>query len=102
MKLWITVNQDGFLTSYSMMEQPEMIEVQVEKAPVDFTNWRLDSDKLVHDPVNAPNIEVGLTETELLKQENEELRQRVDMSDEALLELADMVLSATAAMKGGE
>lgn len=42
-----------------------------------------------------------LTEMDQLKKENEELRQRVDMSDEALLELADMVLSATAAMKGG-
>ena len=38
---------------------------------------------------------------ESLKQENEELRQRLDMSDEALLELADMVLAATEAMKGG-
>lgn len=38
---------------------------------------------------------------EMLKQENEELRQRMDMSDEALLELADMVLAATEAMKGG-
>lgn len=37
-----------------------------------------------------------------LKQENEELRQRIDISDEALLELADMVLSATEAMKGGK
>ena len=40
-----------------------------------------------------------LTEMNQLKKENEELRQRVDMSDAALLELADMVLSAT--MKGG-
>ena len=39
------------------------------------------------------------TEIDELKRENEELRQRVDMSDEALLELADMVLSATEAMK---
>lgn len=40
-----------------------------------------------------------VTELDQLKQENEELRQRQDASDEALLELADMVLSAT--KKGG-
>lgn len=42
-----------------------------------------------------------ITEIEQLKQENEELRQRVDMSDEALLELADMVLTVADSMKGG-
>ncbi|MBX8938466.1 hypothetical protein [Enterococcus gilvus] len=102
MDIWITTDQNEFLTSYCLMEQPNMIEVKVEKEPADFTNWRLEGTKLIHDPDNAPKVEVGLTETELLKQENEELRQRLDMSDEALLELADMVLSATEAMKGGK
>lgn len=102
MEIWITTDQNGFLTSYSLAEQPDLTKVVVDNEPADFTNWRLDGTKLVHDPRNAPVIEDGLTETEQLKKENEELRQRVDMSDEALLELADMVLSATAAMKGGD
>ncbi len=101
MDIWITTDKNGFLTSYSLIEQPELTKVTVDNEPVDFTNWKLEGTKLVHDPSNAPVIEDGLTETEQLKKENEELRQRVDMSDEALLELADMVLSATAAMKGG-
>ena len=102
MDIWITTDKNGFLDGYSLNEQPDQIKVQVDKEPMDFTNWRLDGTKLVHDPENAPIVEGGLTETEQLKQENEELRQRVDMSDEALLELADMVLSATEAMKGGK
>ena len=102
MEIWVSVDKNGFLDGYSLNEQPDQIKVQVDKEPMDFTNWRLDGTKLVHDPENAPIVEGGLTETEQLKQENEELRQRVDMSDEALLELADMVLSATEAMKGGK
>ncbi|MBO0456274.1 hypothetical protein JZO77_05920 [Enterococcus hulanensis] len=102
MDIWVSVDKNGFLDGYSLNEQPDMIKVQVEKIPVDFTNWKLVGTKLVRDSQNAPIVEGGLTETEQLKQENEELRQRVDMSDEALLELADMVLSATEAMKGGK
>ena len=101
MKIWVSVDKNGFLDGYSFTEQENMTEVTVNKEPYDFTNWKLEETKLVHDPDNAPKFEQELTETERLKKENEELRQRVDMSDEALLELADMVLSATAAMKGG-
>lgn len=102
MDIWITTDKNGFLDGYSLNEQPDQIKVQVDKEPMDFTNWRLDGTNLVHDPENAPVTQEGLTETEQLKKENEELRQRVDMSDEALLELADMVLAATAATKGGD
>src|SRR5699024_568715 len=94
MEIWITTDHNGFLTSYSLAEQPDLTKVVVDKEPVDFTNWRQEGTQLVHDPKNAQVIEESLTETEQLKKENEELRQRVDMSDEALLELADMVLSA--------
>lgn len=102
MDIWITTDQNGFLTSYSLAEQPDLTKVVVDKEPVDFTNWRIEGTKLIQDSKNAPVVEGGLTETEQLKQENEELRQRVDMSDEALLELADMVLAATEATKGGK
>lgn len=102
MDIWITTDQNGFLTSYSLTEQPDLTKVVVDKEPVDFTNWRIEGTKLIRDSKNAPVVEGGLTETEQLKQENEELRQRVNMSDEALLELADMVLAATEATKGGK
>ncbi|MDT2546769.1 hypothetical protein [Enterococcus raffinosus] len=101
MNIWVSVNTDGFLTGYSLSEMPDMVEVDVENEPIDFSNWRLTNNQLIHDPENAPIVEEPISEVEKLKKENEELRQRVDMSDEALLELADMVLSATAAMKGG-
>lgn len=101
MKIWVSIDKNGFLDGYSSSEQSEMIEVTVEQEPLDFTNWKLVGTKLVHDPDNAPVIEEGPTEVERLKQENEELRQRQDMSDEAVLELADMVLAATDALKGG-
>lgn len=99
MKLWITVNEDGYLDGYSKTEQENQQVVEVETEPVDFTNWKLVGSQLIHDPKNAPVIEETPTELEQLKQENEELRQRQDMSDEAVLELADMVLNAT--KKGG-
>ena len=102
MEIWVSVDKNGFLDGYSLNEQPDQIKVHAEKEPSDFTNWRIEGSTLVHDPDTAPVFEPGLTEIEQLKQENEELRQRVDMSDEALLELADMVLSATEATKGGK
>lgn len=99
MKLWITVNKDDFLDSYSLVKQKGQFEIEVETEPIDFTNWKLVGTQLVHDPKNAPVIKEAPSELEQLKQENEELRQRQDMSDEAVLELADMILSAT--KKGG-
>lgn len=99
MKLWVTINEDGYLDSYSKTAQENQQEVEVETEPIDFTNWKLVGTQLVHDPKNAPVIKEAPSELEQLKQENEELRQRQDMSDEALLQLADMVLTAT--MKGG-
>ncbi len=101
MNIWVSVNTDGFLTGYSLSEMPDMVEVDVENEPIDFSNWRLVNNQLIHDPENAPIVEEPISEVEKLKKENEELRQRVDMSDEALLELADMVLAATEATKGG-
>lgn len=99
MKLWITVDRDNFLDSYSLVKQKGQVEIEVETEPIDFTNWKLVGSQLIHDPKNAPVIEETPTELEQLKQENEELRQRQDMSDEAVLELADMILNAT--KKGG-
>ena len=100
MKIWIE-DKIGFLEGYSLMEQPERVATEVEKEPTDFGNWRWDGKVLIHDPENAPVVKEEPTEIEQLKQENEELRQRQDMSDEALLELADMILTVADSMKGG-
>lgn len=100
MKIWI-VDKVGYVESYSLMEQPNQIAVEVKQEPLDIMNWRWTGSELIHDPENAPVIEAPVSELDKLKQENEELRQRQDMSDEAVLELADMVLAATDALKGG-
>lgn len=83
----------GRVQRFEFSELEGLIKVDVDEYPGIITDYIFDGKALRYDPEK--------TEVERLKQENEELRQRVDMSDEALLELADMVLSATAAMKGG-
>ncbi|WP_160318191.1 hypothetical protein [Enterococcus faecalis] len=39
MKIWIDDIQ-GYLDGYSTMEQPNKIELEVEKEPTDFYNYR--------------------------------------------------------------
>lgn len=84
MKIWITVDQNNYLSSFSTVEQSGQIEVEVKKLPEDFTNWKYDGTNLTHDPENAPVIEESLTETELLRRENEELKQELDVTKEDL------------------
>lgn len=84
MKLWITVDQNDYVTSFSTVEQSGQIDVEVEKIPEDFTNWKYDGTSLIHDPENAPVIEESLTETELLRKENEKLKQELNMTKEDL------------------
>lgn len=70
MKIWVTVNENGYLDSYSMTKQDNQQVVEVEEELIDFTNWRLEGTKLVHDPDDAPLVEEGPTETDQLKQQN--------------------------------
>ena len=84
MKLWITVDQNDYVTSFSTVEQSGLIEVEVEKIPEAFTNWKYDGTSLIHDPENAPTINESLTETELLRKENEELKRELDVTKEDL------------------
>lgn len=49
--------------------------------------------------INEEATKQETSELDQLKQGNEQLRQRVDMSEEALLELSDMVLAATKGVK---
>ena len=102
MDIWITTDQNGFLTSYSSVEQPELLKVTVDKEPTDFTNWKLVDDKLVHGPLDAPEIEESLTEIEILKKENEELKkaaeeQAIQMTDTqlAIAEVYEMLVPAS-------
>ncbi|WP_139243609.1 hypothetical protein, partial [Enterococcus gilvus] len=91
---WSNVENDSYIeidTEEQLFGLIGCVKVENGKALLDEEKYKQQIEELN-----------GLTELEKLKAENEELRQRVDMSDEALLELADMVLSATAAMKGGE
>lgn len=84
MKIWIIVDQNNYLTSYSAVEQEEQIEIEVEKLPEDFTNWKYDGTSLIHDPENAPVITESLTETELLREENEKLKKELEATKEDL------------------
>ncbi|ERT22836.1 hypothetical protein O996_02885 [Enterococcus faecalis BM4654] len=56
MKIWIDDIQ-GYLDGYSTMEQPNKIELEVEKEPTDFFNYRWDGTSLIYDPDNVPEPE---------------------------------------------
>lgn len=92
-EIWIP-DVVGRVQHFEFSELDGLVKVEVDEYPGVITDFVYDGEVLKYDPEKS--------EIDQLKKENEELRQRVDMSDEALLELADMVLSATAAMKGGE
>ena len=53
MKIWIDDIQ-GYLDGYSTMEQPNKIELEVEKEPTDFFNYLWDGTSLIYDPDNVP------------------------------------------------
>lgn len=105
MKAFVEINND-YVDSWSNVGNDSYTEIDTEEQLFGLIGCvKIENGKAVLDDEKyKQQIEElnGPTELEKLKSENEELRQRVDMSDEALLELADMVLSATAAMKGGE
>ncbi|MCV6007941.1 hypothetical protein [Enterococcus faecalis] len=75
MKIWIDDIQ-GYLQGYSTMEQPNAIELEVEKEPTDFLNYRWNGISLIYDPDNVPEPEPALpTDIEVLQAENAELKQ---------------------------
>ena len=45
MKIWIE-NKEGFLEGYSLIQQPNLLEIEVEKEPTDFFNYHSEWDKL--------------------------------------------------------
>ncbi|EHV0179934.1 hypothetical protein KZ114_003014 [Enterococcus faecalis] len=75
MKIWID-DIKGYLQGYSMMEQPEAIEVEVDEDFSDFFNYRWDGTSLIYDPDNVPEPEPAPpTDIEVLQAENAELKQ---------------------------
>lgn len=75
MKIWID-DIKGYLQGYSMMEQPEAIEVEVDEDFSDFFNYRWDGKRLIYDPDNVPKPEpTPPTDIEVLQAENAELKQ---------------------------
>ncbi|EMW5756518.1 hypothetical protein AAFC71_000863 [Enterococcus faecalis] len=84
MKIWIE-NRIGYLEGYSTMEQPDNVELEVKKEPLDFTNWRYDGAQLIHDPGNAPQPEpTPPTELELLQKQNAELMKQVSQQNQVI------------------
>lgn len=73
MNVWIE-NQIGYLDGYSLIAQPDLIKITVDKEPTDFTNWRWDGINLIHDADNAPlPTPKPPDDVDLLKQQNAKL-----------------------------
>ncbi|WP_375180247.1 hypothetical protein [Enterococcus rotai] len=101
MQIWIE-DKIGYIDGYSLMEQPDMIGIKVEKEPTGFKNWMWDGEGLYRDVENAPQpVPEEPTEIELLQQENIELKERLDQTELSILELADMMFADPSA-EGGE
>ena len=86
MKIWIDDIQ-GYLDGYSTMEQPNKIELEVEKEPTDFFNYRWDGTSLIYDPDNVPEPE-PTTPTEL------ELLQKQRLTGELMKQVAELTKGA--------
>lgn len=90
MKIWIN-NEVGFLQGYSLMEQPNQLELDVEQEPIDFSNWRFDGHRLIRDSENAPEPEpTPPTELELLQKQNAELVKQVSQQNQVIQQTQTM------------
>ena len=84
MKIWIE-NRIGYLEGYSTMEQPDNVELEVEKEPTDFYNYRWNGISLIYDPNNVPEPEPTTpTELELLQKQNAELMKQVSQQNQVI------------------
>ncbi|MGK0562928.1 hypothetical protein ACSFCR_12840, partial [Enterococcus faecalis] len=65
-----------FLEGYSLIQQPNLLEIEVEKEPTDFFNYHWNGTSLIYDPDNVPEPEPAPpTDIEVLQAENAELKQ---------------------------
>ncbi|MFG5493928.1 hypothetical protein ACFJZG_03345 [Enterococcus faecalis] len=84
MKIWID-DIEGYLQGYSMMEQPEAIELEVDEDFSDFFNYRWNGTSLIYDPDNVPEPEpTPPTELELLQKQNAELMKQVSQQNQVI------------------
>ena len=65
------------------MEQPNKIELEVEKSQQIF-NYRWDGTSLIYDPDNVPEPEPPPTELELLQKQNAELMKQVSQQNQVI------------------
>lgn len=101
MKIWIE-NKIGYLEGYSTMEQPNTVELDVDQEPLDFSNWRFDGHKLIRDSENVPEPEpTPPTEFELLKAENDALKEKVNQQAQELTDTQLAVADIYELMAGG-
>lgn len=113
---WIELEERGFITGYSSSQlNSQSVRYEMSELPEDFEThfsfYRLGEDlKLVYDrarvdemiaeqeeeankPTQKDKIELLERENDLLKQEVLETKQRAIMTEEALLDLATMIIS---------
>jgi len=88
--VWVRLGEHDMVEEYSLKEKKDWLKFETEYEPVDYSSWGVRDGKLVHAPTDLPEPAYD--------DPIEALNQRVDMSDNALLELADTVLNPT---KGG-
>lgn len=93
-KKYISLDYEGYITGWSDIAIDGWIEVEENEhygrlGYVKYINGNfvIDQDKL------AELSTEPVSEIEVLKQENQELKERIDMTEAALLEVTDMLLN---------
>ncbi len=106
MKIWIE-NKEGFLEGYSLIQQPNLLEIEVEKEPTDFFNYHWNGTSLIYDPDNVPEPEpTPPTEVELLQKQNAELMKQISQQNQVIQQTqrmtGELMKQVAEFMKGAE
>lgn len=88
--VWVA-NKVGYISGYSLMEQPDQVKVAIDKEPTDIYNWRFDGNKLVRDENNPEKPETDKPKS--ADEEIAELKENQSVLESTVLELADMILN---------
>ena len=54
--IWVSTNEFGMLTDYSLSEKKDYQKIEVTEEPVDYLNWGIRNGKLVHYPKDLNNL----------------------------------------------
>lgn len=80
--------------------------VYKKTADDDYTQKYIEDEESVPDgwtdDVTSLDIQIQLSETDILKQENEELKMRLDAAEMTALETLDMFFNLESKLEGGE